>query len=796
MSETLGVCIVSADPALIADLAQALEHFHAPGCIVDAPDDDPHARVLHQIQQQIQHFWAQDSSSDCPLLTLLSYPSLEAAQAQLPIHAQQVSVEWLLLDSDLSADRLRAELTALLKAVQCNVRQPLRLTPASLIAYLPAHRQAQLAGYQQGNLQIRLHGAPRAARQADLLRLLMEHLEHAHSNRFMARSLQEYAPVRMATAIDQHMRVRWGTQWDVHYYTGSMVAALIDSLQQQLAGSPVRCLGGCNEHALAVAALSGWQLFGRAYVIVVTSGMLDEFRGTLANLTQAGAPGLIICAESPAASWFAFQGTLNADQDGHAVIAARGLDSVFIDKPDAMAGQLGQAFARLDARPRPTFVFATQAVLEARGEAAIPAPPLARPAALPPSPDLARALDQVMNLINHQPAPLLWQCGSLDDASRRLVYAIAEQAGIALVDSLSHPGSVAAYHQGRPVPQYLGTLAMYGFGRRVYAYLHPELYASTSPPPWLFFLKSRLDQAATPFSEGRLKRQLQIVQVNREARHMSPFTDIALLMPVEAFLRHVLAHLAVEPAVLQLRQARLAAVRELEETVPVDEIATLPMSSNYFFCQLGRLVDTLIREKGFRYLGVYDVGRGGISAVRNLPRTGPGFSGWYGRALMGDALMTLPYLAATSDQPILAFVGDGARALTPTIEHRLLDALARNPHGRQISLTLFYLNNGVLSLIQTYLDKRYARNGQAQLSLPSSPLPMHACVQEDLQLTHQQLSGFDAECLSEALNARGRISIFETPISHNSDGDGLSLLSETLWSRHTRPSALNQGMSL
>src|SRR5690606_40824617 len=113
--------------------------------------------------------------------------------------------------------------------------------------------------------------------------------------------------------------------------------------------------------------------------------------------------------------------------------------------------------------------------------------------------------------------------------------------------------------------------------------------------------------------------------------------------------------------------------------VPVDYLDTLPMSASYFTMHMGKLVHRLIQEENYRYTGVYDVGRGGLSALRNIPRTDPGFSGWYGRALMGDALSALPYIARTSRHNVLAFIGDGARALVPDIHHRLAEALARNP---------------------------------------------------------------------------------------------------------------------
>ncbi len=243
------------------------------------------------------------------------------------------------------------------------------------------------------------------------------------------------------------------------------------------------------------------------------------------------------------------------------------------------------------------------------------------------------------------------------------------------------------------------------------------------------------------------------------------------------------SRLDVDDEVLRERKAKLSVMQKLPETVPTDCIRTTPMTANYFFHRLGALVRDLIEQEDYRYIGVYDVGRCGISAVRNVPRTSPGFSGWYGRALMGDALTALPYIAITGSQNVLAFVGDGARALVPDIEARLAVGLAQDPLGARKNVTLFYLTNGVLSLIQSYLDKRYAHNGAVQVAVPSL---RGAPPQERIgaiSLRRERLSDFDEPALRAALTEPGRLNIFDVLLAHNSEGDGLSLVSETAWNR-------------
>lgn len=803
MKATLGICLITQAQPLLEDVAFVVEYLQA--CLqppANNPDWPlsirgnesmhralgvrPHGEaVLETLMVQAQQYLqgSPSAAAALPDLWVLTFDSPQAARQSLRRQTPALSNELFILDLCQQAEAGDEDpFDELIAAAPDS-----RLSPHSALLYcaLPA-----LPGWMNrvgGNRHLRVAGQDRAARRADLLRIILDHLEHAHFNRLLARSISgPLLSVSLATEITRFMCSRWQQRWDFHAYTGSMVAGLIQSMQQNLAGTGVRCLSGCNEHSLAVSAMAGWQLFGRAYVITVTSGMIDEFRGTLANLKRLGAPGLIVCADSPENVWFAFQGTHDLDNNGCRVIEARGLRQVFIRKVEEIGPRLEEAFAMLAERPEPVFILATQGVLESRPQVPLEVrlPDIIPTPAWRPDTRQAKALDQALHLINHEPVHLLWQCGKLNAEQRRRIHALAERGAIGLADSITQPGSVGPYYEGRAVPEYLGPLSLYGFSRRVYQFMHCEHELNGARDHCVFFLKSKVDQAATPFSEGKLKRQLRVVQVNHEPRHLSPFTDLALDVPLDEFLAHIERGMQVEPPVLALRRDKLREMAQRSETVAVDHIETLPMTANYFFHRLGHLVRELIERQDYRYTGVYDVGRCGISAVRNVPRTDPGFSGWYGRALMGDALMALPYIAMTSEGNVLAFVGDGARALVPDIEARLAEGLAHAPSAGLRNVTLFYLTNGMLSLIQTYLDKRYAHNGAQQVAVTgvgamSTPLERIGAI----SVHRERLVSFDETALRQALTQPGRLNIFDVVLAHNSEGDGLSLVSETAWNR-------------
>lgn len=780
---SVGICLVSRDADLQQDVQAVLDRLNhwlgheTPAPFQPWPSDDPQC-LYRQVAAQAKAYVADHAAQHHLHLSMQVFD--DAQQAQAALAADVHDSDYVLFDArDLPEPVEHDPLVALLAAQPAAKR-----SPSSALLLCTEQTLQHWLGRLGGNRLIRAPHAQAALRCADLLRLFVDHLEHAYFNRLLARTtLQSSEPVTLARDVQQRMAARWGNQWDCHFFTGSMVAGFLDSMAALLKDSGCGFSTANNEHALAVSALAGWQLYRRAYVIVMTSGMLDEMRGTLANLKRAGAPGLIVCADSPESVWFAFQGSLDQDNDGHQVIAARRLWQRFIRRPEEARASVDAAFTALDEQPAPTFLFATQAVLESRADGGAQAEPQA-PVSAEPALEAQHiaALEQMLAVLNHEPARILWQCGRLSGAERDRVVALAQRSGIALADSIIAPGSVCAYQNQEPLLNYLGPLSMYGFSRRIHAFLEqPEAEAGK---PWLFFVKSKIDQSATPYSEGRLKRLFHIVQINRQAAHMAPFSELTVQLPLSRVLDYLEPRLAVPAALLQARRERLQRLQRTCEALPSDQIETLPMTPNYFFHRLGLLLGELIETQGYRYTGVYDVGRCSISALRNLPRTDAGFSGWYGRALMGDALMSLPYIALNDRQHVLAFIGDGARALVPDIEQRLAMNLASAPDAARRNVTVLYLANGVLSMIQTYLDKRYACHGAAQVNVP-----LVAGPQWDerpfgpINVCRARLLTFCPDTLRQALTAPGRLNFFDVWLGHNSEGDGLSLVSETAWSR-------------
>ncbi|WP_158711041.1 hypothetical protein [Streptomyces albus] len=585
---------------------------------------------------------------------------------------------------------------------------------------------------------------------------------------------------------------RAGPRWGLHYYTGSVVAGLIGDLEAHAArgGNPV--LRGPSEHSLACGALARWQLDGAPFLIVVTSGMVDEFRGTLANLRDARAQGFIVCADSAGGAWFPFQGTVHGAEDSREVLRAKGIPFVHLDDPGRLPQQLREAFTAYEADLGPVVLLVTPEVLRTPAAPARvpPGAPPARPGrAGPPRPRLTvreDAMEPVMDLVNNGPARILLQCGRLGAEESGLVHDIAARAGIALADSLTHPGTVARYRDGQVVREYLGTLGMYGYSDRVHAFLHHAGRLRPRDEQCLFFLNSRITEASTPFSPRALARGLRIVQVTGEERHLAPFADHGLACDGPEFLREVRRRLDVDRALRSRREHAIAESGDSASDV-VHTLPLLPMSPNYFFGRLGAVLDTLVTTRGYTYTGIFDVGRGGLSAIRNLPRTGPGFSGWYGRALMGDALQSVPAVALTRDGNVLAFVGDGAAALVPDILPTLVQEVTVNGHRITGNLSVFRLIDGGHSVIRTYREGLRAGEASRQTQV------LHLLDGEweraygELTVSHRHLVDVDAGELADRLCRPSTVDLYSVPMAHNNEGDGLSRLSSAGWQRDRLP---------
>ncbi|MGW3498269.1 hypothetical protein [Streptomyces sp. NPDC001020] len=619
---------------------------------------------------------------------------------------------------------------------------------------------------------------------AEVVVALTDRIQLDHSAAAL-RGAAALGPSLLGAELAAFLDARAGNRWGLHYYTGSVVSGLIGDLEEHAnrAGNPV--LRGPSEHSLACGALARWQLDEVPFLIVVTSGMVDEFRGTLANLREARARGFVVCADSAPNAWFPFQGTVHAGEDSRAVLRARGIPCHYLDDPARLDDRLREAYASYEEDRGPVVLLATPEVLRttAATEGRRQAPPPRPRPALAVRED---ALAPVLELVDRGPDRLLWQCGRLDAEEASLVHDIAARAGVALADSLTRPGTVARYRDGRPVPYYLGTLGLYGFSDRVHAFLHRDGRLRPRDEQCLLFLKSRIPEAATPFSRRALDRSLRIVQVTREPGHLAPFADHPLVCDAAGFLRAVRERLDVPGDLLDRRRRAIAetcdSASDVLHTLPVR-----PMSANYFFARLADVLDTLISRHEYTWTGVFDVGRGGLSAVRNLPRTGPGFSGWYGRALMGDALQALPAIALTRDDNVLAFVGDGAAALVPDIVPTLVQEVTVNGHRLAGNLSVFILVDGGHSVIRSYREGRRAGPAGRQTQV------LHLLDEErddhygGLTVSRRRLDDIDHDDLVARLRRPGTIGLYTVPLEHNDEGDGLSLLSSLGWQRDRLP---------
>ncbi|MDW6092922.1 biosynthesis protein PigD [Vibrio rhizosphaerae] len=620
--------------------------------------------------------------------------------------------------------------------------------------------------------------------QTELLCLWMDFFEMNYANR---RVKPEGAAALHNTLADQLIRFFEDVtpdRWLFSYYTGSIVSNLIGYLDKHAQAHGALTLRGPNEHAIACGAIANWQLYRMPFLGVVTSGMMDEFKGTLANLRETAAKGILVVAENRTNQWYSFQGTLTPTEDMREVLQARRIPHVYIHDVSQMTEGLTEVFRLYHLNQGPVVLLATQNVLES----SLPLDHVVSDVSTLPiqSSDTAlvsgEAFDQAMQLINAGPEKLIWQLGPVTDDEYALIHEIADEAGIALVDSLAHPGTAPKYYQGKLNPHYLGTLAIYGYSPRVYNFMHTNDKINPLHEQSLFMIKSRVAQITTPFSDGRLENKVHLVQLTHDERHLSPYANLHLHMDCLTFLKAVKANLNVSDSLREKRQALIRAYLDSPSDV-VSRLPTLPMSPNYFFSQLNRVIEDLITTQSYDYTGVYDVGRCGISAVRNVARTRRGFSGWYGRALMGDALMATNYLAHTSPTHVIAFIGDGAKGIVPDMLPAFIDNILTHPDSLNKSITVFYLCNGGLSVINTYQERILFNRTSRQMRLMNLDQPAFEQTINDFQIKNQTLTHFDETVIRDALTSPKRLNLFSVVLGHNNEGDGISLATAKGWQR-------------
>lgn len=581
----------------------------------------------------------------------------------------------------------------------------------------------------------------------------------------------------LATALTEFLTEHAGSTWGLHFFTGSIVSKLIQDTTRiaRRAGNPV--LRGPNEHSLACGALARWQLHDAPFLLIATSGMANELKGTLANLRDSRAQGFIVVGENAPGAWLPFQGTMHEHENSQAVFDAYGLPCYYLTDPARLGDDLAEVFRAYHRRQGPVVLLASPSVLRHTGDVSIP--PGSMPAG--PRPQVREdAVDAVADLLHHGPTSILWQCGKLDDGERTLVYDLARRAGIALVDSLGRPGTVARYDHGREIGEYLGTMSLYGCSPEVWRFLHPT--GSMLPPSEhaLFFLKSRIPDLATPVAEKTMHDAARVVQVTDTDAHIAPFTDVAVVGELRSFLQRLADRVDPAEAVVAARRDAIAHARRGPRD-PLSQVPSLPMTHEYFFTRLNEVLTSLITDQDYDYTGFYDVGRGGISAVRNLPRTRPGFSGWYGRALMGDALLAIPSVALSHPGNILGFIGDGAAALVPSIIPTLAQQLRYESGHMQGNVSIFFLLNGGYSIIRSYRELQQSATADAQMSLLSPVAEAWSHTWGEMTITHERITTVDTDHLVKRLLEPATVNLFSVYLAHDNEGDDIMPLSRKNW---------------
>lgn len=595
-------------------------------------------------------------------------------------------------------------------------------------------------------------------------------------------------PSALAIGLHTFLTARSGSAWGVGSYPGSVTARFITDLEALAAQTSNPILRSPNEHGLAAGAMARWILDGAPFLLSATSGMVDEFRGTLANLTYSRARGFLLFADVRG-PWFPFQGTVHEHENSNGVFRARGLAVVELRRPEALREDLARAFAAYDRDTGPVVLMVSPAVLAYTEPAfrpeSVPVPPMGQADGSPPA---GRAFVhthhavEVLELLDSDPSRLLWQCGGMSARESDLCHDLARRCGAALCDSLTRPGTVAKYRNGSLVPEYLGSLGMYGYSAAVHQFLHRAGQLRPREEQCLFFLKSRLAESATPFSVPTLARRLRTVQLSSEPRHLAPFVTLPVQAELEPFLSWLSANLSVDDNLLAMRRKAIEEARD--NACSSAGLPVLPLEAGSFFHHLNRIVEELITSEGYTYTPMIDVGRGGASAVRNMARTGPGFSGWYGRSLMGDALSALPAVATSRPGHVLAFVGDAAWMLVPDVIPTLVQQICLDHARMRGNLSIFRLINGAHSLVNTWAETR------RHTSPNSNTMVLSLLAQESEQdygpvsVRHRVIrtpEDLRAADLYTRLQQPETIDVYSVLLAHDNACDGLSLRGEDDW---------------
>lgn len=621
---------------------------------------------------------------------------------------------------------------------------------------------------------------PPGERAAWALARALDHLQRRLDYRIG--EARNRAPVALARLLHDFLRDHHFAEWTFGYLTGSPIAGFIQDLEALAHATGAACVRGPCEHALAAGAFATWHLHHKPFVVAVSKGMMDEFKGTLANLRNNRARGFIVAVEDAPGTWYGVQAAITPEEDVRDVLAARRLACLRLHDPATLAADIDRAFALYQADEGPVVLLVSPELLGARlPEATLAAIDRFPPAPPPPEHDVPdAALDAIAAELADPTLYPIWHIGApLARKALRQLLDLADRAGLALANTILAPGAVPDWHQGRRVPHLLGTIGVYTFREAWHRFTIRDGRIDPAVRP--AFLDSRISGMERPFTDSMLRQHGHVLQITRDPAHHAPFAT-ALPLDAARFITRLAPRVAVPPEVVAARRARIEAARAHAPGI-VDHQRTIPMTANHFLEALGHHLAGLVEGRGHDYRVVVGASRTGFAAANHLPMTKVAHSGLLGRALMGDALMALPALAFASDSNLVVCVGDGERNLVPDVLPALIENHLRGGRPLRHNVTIFYGFNNAYSMVETFLSISGAsRGGMSRQATNVNLTPPDADFTVDgLRVVQRTLVELDAEYLTEAMTEPSRINLFPVLLTHNDSGDGMTLQSMRDW---------------
>src|SRR5476651_639024 len=220
--------------------------------------------VLSDARSKAKNFL--NGSKSVTKAILLTAPTLEDAARQLAEHGSSVRLGMCIIHcrtvspAPHSPNCLNPYIEEFFARLE-TAGVPFLRSADSVVAIIPRSDYEALP--YQGSIDYRLRVEPDEAwiLDADLTVCIVNYLQHCYTSRFAHRRLQgRKQDVSLGLYLTELMQSRFGDNWLLSYYTGTIVSLLIKTLQGQADARGIRTIRGANEHSLACASFINWRL--------------------------------------------------------------------------------------------------------------------------------------------------------------------------------------------------------------------------------------------------------------------------------------------------------------------------------------------------------------------------------------------------------------------------------------------------------------------------------------------------------------------------------------------------------